>query len=132
MAISVAGVSFGHPGGDTLFVDVSFRVDTGAHVGLIGDNATGKSTLLQLIAGHLAAEEGVISVDGSLRYMPQSIGQRDDPVTVRQFLAGLSEPQVEELALRLHRLEQERRLLPRCLRKRPQSRGRSHRALSPR
>ena len=51
MAITVAGVSFGYPGGETLFFDVSFRVHTGSHMGLIGDNATGKSTLLKLIAG---------------------------------------------------------------------------------
>ena len=107
MAITVAGVSFGHPGGETLFFDVSFRVDTGAHVGLIGDNATGKSTLLRLIAGLHDPEEGVVSVDGSMRFMPQSIGQRDDPVTVREFLAKLSGPRVEELALRLHRAEQD-------------------------
>ncbi len=90
MAITVAGISFGHPGGETLFFDVSFRVDTGAHVGPIGDNATGKSTLLGLIAGLHSPEEGVVTVDGSMRFMPQSIGQRDDPVTVREFLAGLS------------------------------------------
>jgi ATPase subunit of ABC transporter with duplicated ATPase domains len=107
MAITVAGVSFGHPGGETLFFDVSFRVDTVSHVGLIGDNATGKSTLLQLIAGQLEPEEGVISVDGSVRYMPQSIGQADDPITVREFLADLSGPRVGDLALRLHRLELE-------------------------
>ena len=53
MAITVAGVSFGHPGGETLFFDVSFRVETGSHMGLIGDNATGKSTLLKLIVGRL-------------------------------------------------------------------------------
>ena len=105
MAITVAGVSFGHPGGETLFFDVSFRVDTGAHVGLIGDNATGKSTLLQLIAGIYEPEEGVVSVDGSLRYMPQSIGQRDDPITVREFLAGLAGRRVEAAALRLHEAE---------------------------
>ncbi|MBU1493351.1 MAG: ATP-binding cassette domain-containing protein [Actinobacteria bacterium] len=105
MAITVAGVSFGHPGGETLFFDVSFRVATGAHVGLIGDNATGKSTLLRLIAGLHEPEEGVVTVDGSMRFMPQSIGQRDDPVTVREFLAGLSGWRVEEAARRLQRAE---------------------------
>ena len=98
MAITVAGVSFGYPGGETLFFDISFRVDTGAHVGLIGDNATGKSTLMKLIAGRYEPEEGVIAVDGSLRYMPQTIGQLDDPVTIREFLASLSGPRVEAAA----------------------------------
>lgn len=106
MAITVAGISFGHPGGETLFFDVSFRVDTGAHVGLIGDNATGKSTLLKIVAGVYEPEEGVVAVDGSVRYMPQSIGQADDPVTVREFLASLAGSRVEEAALRLHEAEQ--------------------------
>lgn len=107
MAITVAGVSFGHAGGETLFFDVSFRVDTGKHAGLIGDNATGKSTLLRLIAGMHDPEDGTISVDGSARCMPQSIGQRDDPVTVREFLAGLSGARIEQAALALHRAELE-------------------------
>jgi len=112
MAITVAGVSFGHPGGETLFFDVSFRVDTGAHVGLIGDNATGKSTLLRLIAGLHEPEDGVVSVDGTIRFMPQTIGQRDDPVTVREFLAALSGPRIEAVALGLHRAEEENTATP--------------------
>jgi len=112
MAITVAGVSFGYPGGETLFSEVSFRVDTGSHVGLIGDNATGKSTLLRLIAGIYEAEEGVVSVDGSMRLMPQSIGQRDDPVTVREFLAGLSGSRIAELSFRLDEAERENAAAP--------------------
>ena len=89
MAIVVGDATFTYPGGDPLFVDVSFKVDTGARVGLIGDNGTGKSTLLRCIAGLLEPEAGTIAVDGEVRYMPQSIGQADDPVDVRSFLASL-------------------------------------------
>ena len=90
MAINVNDISFGYPGGDTLFFDVSFKVETGQHAALIGDNAVGKSTLLMVLAGELEPESGTIRVDGTVRRMPQSIGQRDETGTVRQFLAAAS------------------------------------------
>ena len=96
MAINVNDISFGYPGGDTLFFDVSFKVESGQHAALIGDNAVGKSTLLKVIAGELQPEEGVIRVDGTSRRMPQSIGQRDDARTVREFLAAASGPHIAE------------------------------------
>jgi ATPase subunit of ABC transporter with duplicated ATPase domains len=94
MAIIATDLEYGYPGADSLFFDVSFKVDTGQHAALIGDNAVGKSTLLRVIAGHLQADEGTVAVDGSVLHMPQTIGQRDDPTTVREFLASLAAPRV--------------------------------------
>lgn len=92
MAITVSSAAFGYPGSPTLFTDVSFRVDTGSHGALIGDNAVGKSTLLELVAGELVPEEGTIAVDGIAQRMPQDIGQRSESTDVRRFLANLAEP----------------------------------------
>ena len=39
-----------HFGGEVLFEELSFRLNEGDRVGLIGKNGAGKSTLLQLIA----------------------------------------------------------------------------------
>ena len=105
MAIAVSNLSFGYPGGETLFVEVSFRVDTGMHAGLVGDNATGKSSLLKVLAGFLEADDGVIALDGRIGYMPQTIGQRDEPVSVREFLSELSGVDVSEAAHRLWEAE---------------------------
>src|SRR3990170_5367747 len=44
--------------------DVSFRVDRGETVGIIGRNGSGKSTILKLIAGVMAPSEGEIAVYG--------------------------------------------------------------------
>jgi ATPase subunit of ABC transporter with duplicated ATPase domains len=112
MAITVSDAAFGYPGGDTLFFGVSFKVDTGATVGLIGDNATGKSTLLQIIAGEIAPEEGSVRVDGEARRMPQSIGQADAPVTVREFLAGLGSARERAAAAALADAERANRRSP--------------------
>lgn len=44
--------------------DVSFQVERGEAVGIIGRNGSGKSTLLQMICGTLAPTGGRIDVDG--------------------------------------------------------------------
>ena len=41
--------------------DISWGIDSGHHVGLIGSNGTGKTTMLQLITGDLSPDEGEIS-----------------------------------------------------------------------
>ena len=46
--------------------DVTFSVNPGEAVGIIGKNGTGKSTLLRLIAGVLIPDEGKITVRGKV------------------------------------------------------------------
>lgn len=46
--------------------DVSFQVQAGDAVGVIGKNGTGKSTLLRLVAGVLIPDEGRIRVQGAV------------------------------------------------------------------
>lgn len=43
----------------TLFANVSFAVKRGEHVAIIGDNGTGKTTLLKILNGLLPADSGV-------------------------------------------------------------------------
>jgi D-xylose transport system ATP-binding protein len=47
--------------------DVSFSVDRGEVVALLGDNGAGKSTLVKMISGGLAPTSGEIIFDGSTR-----------------------------------------------------------------
>ena len=49
-------------GGRVLLDHASAVVDSGHRVGLVGRNGTGKTTLLRLITGELAAESGAVSV----------------------------------------------------------------------
>ena len=62
--------SFGY---DLLFGDISFGLDEGDKVGLIAKNGTGKSTLLNLLAGVDTPDSGTIIYRNSLRvgYLPQ-------------------------------------------------------------
>lgn len=49
----------GHTFGDrTLFKDVSFRIVEGEHVGLVGANGVGKSTLMHILTGELIHDTG--------------------------------------------------------------------------
>jgi ATP-binding cassette, subfamily F, member 3 len=48
--------------GRTLIERASARIPTGARVGLIGRNGTGKSTLLRVLAGEIAPEHGEVTM----------------------------------------------------------------------
>jgi ATPase subunit of ABC transporter with duplicated ATPase domains len=88
--VAVSGLAYAHPGGDLLFSDVSFRVSPGQHMGLVGRNGVGKSTLLRILAGVLTPDEGEYAVGGSVGYMPQDVGLGDDERTVRELLLSLA------------------------------------------
>ena len=61
------GVSFAYPSKDgctrSLFSNTSFSLFPGEIISIIGENGTGKSTLLNLIAGFFELEKGKILVD---------------------------------------------------------------------
>jgi len=61
-------------GYDPLFTDISFGLDEGDKVGLIAKNGTGKSTLLNLLAGVESPDGGTMIYRSNLRigYLPQS------------------------------------------------------------
>lgn len=44
--------------------DVSFTIEAGEVVGLMGDNGAGKSTLVKMIAGNFAPSHGTMKMDG--------------------------------------------------------------------
>jgi ATPase subunit of ABC transporter with duplicated ATPase domains len=88
--VVVSGLAYAHPGGDLLFSDVSFRVSPGQHVGLVGRNGVGKSTLLKILAGVLAPDEGEFSIGGTVGYMPQDVGVGEDRRSVRELLLSLA------------------------------------------
>jgi ATPase subunit of ABC transporter with duplicated ATPase domains len=90
-------LAYAHPGGELLFSDVSFQVSPGQHVGLVGFNGVGKTTLLRILAGELDPDEGEVSVGGGLAYMPQDVGLADEGGTVRELLLSLS-PRTVRLA----------------------------------
>src|SRR4051794_11181798 len=83
-------LAYAHPGGDLLFTGVGFRVSPGDHVGVVGANGVGKTTLFKMIAGELPPEEGELSAGGRVAYMPQDVGIGEDARTVRELLMSLA------------------------------------------
>ena len=88
--VVVSRLAYAHPGGDLLFSDVSFRVSAGEHVGVVGSNGVGKSTLFRVLTGALPADEGEISVGGIVGYMAQDVGADGESRSVRELLLSLA------------------------------------------
>lgn len=74
MSIILSGVSFHYANQQPLFESVNLSVATGRKVSVIGNNGTGKSTLLKLIAGELTPSSGSIRCASTPYYIPQQIG----------------------------------------------------------
>lgn len=64
-----------HFGFQTLFDHASLSVPPGRHLGLIGQNGSGKSSLLKMIAGEMEPASGrvVIPSNTNIAYLPQEI-----------------------------------------------------------
>lgn len=62
--------------------DVSFAVEPGEVVGLMGDNGAGKSTMVKLIAGNFPPSEGEIAVDGKVCHFHRPIEARSEGIEV--------------------------------------------------
>lgn len=58
--LDVAHLSHSY-GGREIFEDVSFRLEKGEHVALVGANGEGKSTFMSIITGKLSPDDGKIT-----------------------------------------------------------------------
>ena len=60
-------------GGQYLFKDISAQIQRGDHVGLVGVNGTGKSTLMRTMCGLADSDPGVITRASwfTVAYLPQ-------------------------------------------------------------
>ncbi|MEU9929182.1 ATP-binding cassette domain-containing protein [Streptomyces anulatus] len=94
--IDVNSVSYGLPDGRVLLDEISFRVGEGAKAALIGANGSGKTSLLRIIAGDLAAHGGAVSRGGSLGVMRQFIAREGDQV--RDLLLSVADPRIRRAA----------------------------------
>jgi simple sugar transport system ATP-binding protein len=62
--------------------DISWSVDPGEVVGLMGDNGAGKSTLVKLIAGNFPPTDGEVLVDGEVCHFHKPIEARAKGIEV--------------------------------------------------
>ncbi len=75
--LTLQGVSYAHPNGDTLFSDLSINISRQDKIALTGNNGAGKSTLLQILAGLVQPTAGRVSASYRPFYVPQLLGQYD-------------------------------------------------------
>ncbi|MDR0960259.1 MAG: ATP-binding cassette domain-containing protein [Propionibacteriaceae bacterium] len=86
-SITISDLSFAWDDGSVVFSGLSCAFPPG-RTGLIGDNGTGKSTLLKLIAGLLRPDAGSIHTRGLVSYLPQTAA--GDPHATVSGLLGLT------------------------------------------
>jgi ATPase subunit of ABC transporter with duplicated ATPase domains len=105
--VVVSNLAYAHPGGDLLFSEVSFKVTPGQHVGLVGANGVGKTTLFRILAGRLPADDGDVDI-GTFAYMPQDVGVGPDSGrTVRELLLEAAPARLRDAGQRMLAAERE-------------------------
>lgn len=87
--IEAKGISKAYDG-RSLFSDFSIRINRGDRVGIIGPNGVGKSTLLKVLVGDLAPDEGSIKHGTKLEALliDQKRAALKDDMTVTDVLTG--------------------------------------------
>ena len=89
--ISIENISKGF-GGQTLFEEASFRINSRERVGLVGRNGHGKTTLFKMIIGQESSDGGQIIIPKNYRigYVQQHLEFTEDTV-LREGMRGLPE-----------------------------------------
>lgn len=83
---------------DFLFSNISFGLDIGERLGIVGKNGAGKSTFLKIIAHILEPDIGKVTINSSCRvaYLEQDIHFNAD-CTLESFLLTGNDPHVKLL-----------------------------------
>lgn len=94
-----------HFGTQDVLIDACFRINPGERIGIVGPNGTGKSTVVDLIAGEISPDNGTVTLPNNCRigYLHQQLKQDDSHTPLLEFaenaVPGLValEKQIEKL-----------------------------------
>ncbi|MCL4345846.1 MAG: ABC transporter ATP-binding protein [Candidatus Thermoplasmatota archaeon] len=70
--VSRISKSYGLISRKSILKDISFHIEQGECICIMGANGQGKSTLIKILAGLLARDRGEIKIAGRLGYMPET------------------------------------------------------------
>ena len=104
--LKIDGITYFHPGADAPALHgISFELDAGESLGIIGPTAVGKTTLARMLVGNLHPRAGHVRLDGAdwdpadvgryIGYLPQDIELFAG--TVRENIARMSEGDPEAI-----------------------------------
>jgi ATP-binding cassette subfamily F protein 3 len=90
-----------------LFTDVSFVVNDGDRIALVGKNGAGKSTMLKILCGLQQPTSGVVSIPNecTIGYLPQVMKLQDDTTVKEETRKAFADS--TKLKLELDRMQQE-------------------------
>lgn len=82
--------------------DISFEVNEGDVIGVIGKNGAGKSTLSNLIIGATAPSEGTVEVNGAASLIAISSGLNNnltglENIELKSLMLGMSKQKIKEI-----------------------------------
>ena len=63
-AIEFKNVTFGYNRHEPILKDISFSIDAGEHIGIVGKSGSGKTTLVNLIGRFYDVDQGQVTIDG--------------------------------------------------------------------
>jgi ATP-binding cassette subfamily F protein 3 len=92
-------------GGQVLYQNANFSINSGEKIGLVGPNGAGKTTVFRLLAGEESADEGQISKTGrpTLSYFSQNIEDMRGRSALDEVKSAVGN--LEEIKARLQTLE---------------------------
>ena len=104
--IELSNVSLNYGFSKSVLDGATMTVNSGEKVALVGDNGTGKTSILRLIAGEETPSLGTVSKrrDATIGYLRQTPMSVNGDLTVRQFIE-YQNGELGKLAFKLHELE---------------------------
>ena len=94
-------------GGEYLFEEISFRLNGGDRVGLIGKNGAGKSTLLKLLVKDMSLDTGVIAMEKDVKigFLRQDIDFEQGRTVLEEAYQAFEE--IKRLEAKLEQINQQ-------------------------